>query len=956
MSAPFAFSAPFQPFQYTRIRYVDPVNGSDSNPGSFERPWQTAAYAAANIGNIGSTLYLAPGTYTGNVNWTALNVDVVGMASASGIVNITGAWTFAHASSSVRVQAVSFGGGFSHTGAGALYLVACSAAAATKSGAGYFETTDTDFTVSFTVSGSGIASMSGGTQRQIGIGGTAIVGIYNSISCTNVSATGGSVYLAESTVYSDTPAGVAVTTSGTSVVFIRNCLVYDTTGNLTIVSLGGAAYSLTDVQFNRANSVLTAANLGSIAWFDNLSAISNFIPAIRSVTASATPIVLTPTSAQWQSVSGTVAQTIRLPATTAVTIGTSWVINNLSTAVVTVLNSGGTTITTVPASQTAEFTYTNVSTNSGWAFTFRESVYDGEFHVSPTNGSNTTGIGSFDRPWATITYALANVTGTNPIIFLHAGTYAENVTIAQTVTITGFDIVTSNSTGSSVSCTGAWVVNSGTVTLNNFAIASATTVAINNASNVLGENMIVSAFNHGSTGTITFNNCVFTGANTFTQPTVTGLLTYNLCTLNVAQIWAINAGGFVLMTNCQSRYVIQNNGAVTAVNTQFIRTVTFGYTASQGTVNLINCRLTTTLGASALVAAPLELVSGVNFSVAGTIFEPTGSLIPVGAINRGLSTNFDRLFVRAPALTSPVRGAIDALTGEIGPLPSNTNIPRTINGAFYQLPPANPQAGDSYIVSQTLPGGSPWQVAGFSGQLVTWDGYRWVASTTSAGAQPTGAVVIGDNPASASFATNNPQAGQVFQSRNGTWLQKGSTIGAHNTELAYRQGDLAIRNSDIYVANGEIPQATVFAIGTTGATWRNVGFAPASGQVVLADGVIQLPSGTAADIATFLLPLAGTYMINFSGRFTLPSPGNYGTIFLADAGNITFDNTRTISQFMVGGSTSYTDFQTTTSASSLLTVTGPTTIKLRAASVAGNVAIISDGAGRTRVAWARVGP
>lgn len=364
---PIATSSSFTPYNYVTERFVDAANGNDSNPGTQQKPWKTLTKAAASIGNSGSTLFVAPGTYSASVTWNALNVDIVGQATRSGLVNITGAITFTQASSSVRCANLAFVGGFSLTGAGNLYTFNCySGAALISQSNGYFESVNSDYSNSTGIAiSAGLASLSGGKLTALTVSGTAIVGVYGCTNCYLPSVTGGALFIGESEIYALTSGGTAITTSAGSNIFLRDCLIYDSVGILTKVSFAGS-WSMSNVQYNKAGSTLSGTNLGSNAWFDNIALYSNIIPGNATTVTAAGTTSLNINSPQWQTFTGSTTQTVRLPATTNVTTGTSWVINNLSSGTVTVQNASGTLIVTVTTGTYAVFTYTGVSTNNGW--------------------------------------------------------------------------------------------------------------------------------------------------------------------------------------------------------------------------------------------------------------------------------------------------------------------------------------------------------------------------------------------------------------------------------------------------------------------------------------------------------------------------------------------------------------------------------------------------------------
>lgn len=78
--------------------------------------------------------------------------------------------------------------------------------------------------------------------------------------------------------------------------------------------------------------------------------------------------------------------------------------------------------------------------------------YSREVHVDPTVGSDTTGVGSYDKPFATIAKAQTIITS-GATLYLHVGGYTENVTWTQP----NCDII-GISAGGMVNTTGTWTV------------------------------------------------------------------------------------------------------------------------------------------------------------------------------------------------------------------------------------------------------------------------------------------------------------------------------------------------------------------------------------------------------------------------------------------------------------------------------------------------------------------
>jgi hypothetical protein len=94
-----------------------------------------------------------------------------------------------------------------------------------------------------------------------------------------------------------------------------------------------------------------------------------------------------------------------------------------------------------------------LSGNGSWATVSQGGYkYTREFHVDPVNGNDTTGTGAYDKPYLTIMKAHSVITS-GQAVYLHLGTYTENVTWTKTNT----DII-GMSQGGAVLCSGTWTV------------------------------------------------------------------------------------------------------------------------------------------------------------------------------------------------------------------------------------------------------------------------------------------------------------------------------------------------------------------------------------------------------------------------------------------------------------------------------------------------------------------
>jgi hypothetical protein len=95
--------------------------------------------------------------------------------------------------------------------------------------------------------------------------------------------------------------------------------------------------------------------------------------------------------------------------------------------------------------------------------------------------------------------------------------------------------------------------------------------------------------------------------------------------------------------------------------------------------------------------------------------------------------------------------------------------------------------------------------------------------------------------------------------------QKNNEFGAYDATQKYRQGDTIVYNGNVYTANDNIPANTVFAIGSTGATWAIAvtGF-PSSGLSEIANGTSNVTVANNGNI-TINTDIGVNYVIDSTG-------------------------------------------------------------------------------------------
>lgn len=271
---------------YKMEMHVDPVNGVDTNSGSAGFPIKTLAKAMALLTGSGWRLVLHPGTYSEAVTFNKLNVTIDGLTGAGALVNLTGDWTFSHASSSVRCAGIAFTN-LTHSGAGGLYLGANTSVRGllTKSGAGYFEARDADLSgIGISVTGAGYFNVFGGKAVAVNVNNvTAVATISGSENLAIPVCVAGTMQLLNNIVFAASGTGNAVTGGAQSVVVMHGNQCYTPTGTQARVALAGM-HSYSADQFDIANSTLTGANLGTVDHFNAIKVLGGV--AAASVTSA----------------------------------------------------------------------------------------------------------------------------------------------------------------------------------------------------------------------------------------------------------------------------------------------------------------------------------------------------------------------------------------------------------------------------------------------------------------------------------------------------------------------------------------------------------------------------------------------------------------------------------------------------------------------------------------------
>lgn len=255
-----------------KVRFVDGENGDDTNDGkSLNAPWKTLSYAAANT-PTGCTLNVMPSTYGTPFTWTVPNVDIIGLANRSGIVNITGAVAVNHTqtNASVGLKNISFANGLTVSAAGRTYTTECQVSSLIKSGGAYYRDLNSDIAV-INVTGLGLTVFQGGDYGNVTVNNVAAFVNFStplSINVTSpISVVNGICHIAETVVTGPSAGANVLTTAAGTTVILRNVTFADSVQQPTAVTIAGS-WSMDNVNYNPLTSAITGANAGLPAWFD----------------------------------------------------------------------------------------------------------------------------------------------------------------------------------------------------------------------------------------------------------------------------------------------------------------------------------------------------------------------------------------------------------------------------------------------------------------------------------------------------------------------------------------------------------------------------------------------------------------------------------------------------------------------------------------------------------------
>lgn len=328
-------------YQYSKLRYVDPVNGVD-NPaqsGAYGAPFKTVAYALTRI-TTGMIVALMGQTSEPSFSITLTNIDIVAFGTRSALNGfLNGVTVSATAAGSIRFQSLNFASGLarSSTSTSGLYLYGCSIGTSgfTQAGNGYTEFNDCDASNANNIITAGTFVVNAGKLIAPTVSGTGTFVSLNNAGqiLGNSTVAVGSTFSAVLSIWVSASTGYALSNVAGSVVLLDGVqYVRPDLATLATVSLLGN-YSIQYTELDRANSVLTGTNLSSLDWFDGLGLL-----AADTITGATKMLVRKPTG----EIAEQTIQTVAAPLSFNVPISTVYADAAVPASIV-LRNSGGTT-------------------------------------------------------------------------------------------------------------------------------------------------------------------------------------------------------------------------------------------------------------------------------------------------------------------------------------------------------------------------------------------------------------------------------------------------------------------------------------------------------------------------------------------------------------------------------------------------------------------------------------
>ena len=273
-----------------------------------------------------------------------------------------------------------------HAGSGSLYIDTCQVNYLNKTANSYFYMNDSDINYNCTLSGSGIVSINGGHQCQLGtfqiVGADVTASIKNSLNLNYPIVNGGYLGIEGTSIFATSSGGYAVSASSTSIIDLINCYCADTNGYATPVYLAGAS-GIVNTVFNKQTSYLTsdlipAYGLNRASYFETISATTITGSTVTGSNAKFTTI-------SGSTVSGSSARFTSLTGSTLIVAATSSTSAAANSPIFNIKNYEWVGTGTVNTTSATTTTVATIATNSSVGYYIEADIIGRQ-----TNGTNQT--------------------------------------------------------------------------------------------------------------------------------------------------------------------------------------------------------------------------------------------------------------------------------------------------------------------------------------------------------------------------------------------------------------------------------------------------------------------------------------------------------------------------------------------------------------------------------------
>lgn len=461
----------------------------------------------------------------------------------------------------------------------------------------------------------------GSTQIDL----TGVLHLSNGGTNANLTASEGGIFYSTSTegaILSGTSTANQVLLSGSSSAPSWSTATYPSTTTANELLYSASADTIGQIT-TADNAVLITSNTGAPSWLANSSTVGYVLTAnsgappswqpgaggyMTTVTAGGTTTLTVESTAQ-QYFTGTTTQTVVLPVTSTLTLGQVFKIVNNSTGLVRVEASGGgaDTIQSMASNTTLLVTVLSTAgagTTSEWSAFYAPNVPQGISEFVVDGGY----YGGYTTIQSAINAAAAVATSTNPqTVWIWPGTYTENVTLVDYVSLNASNAAATNIVGAATgilsaefSATGITFTGNVTTAASGFLVPA---IVFNSCVFNASSNAAFKIVNVDSYANYIMNNCIFSGTSGLAAIVVNSDVSVNWnafgCVINGSSNTdsILAGGGSYKFVSCviNDTFHVQQNGTPSFFSCVFnpVQQIEAIVLADEATATLINCYIDT---------------------------------------------------------------------------------------------------------------------------------------------------------------------------------------------------------------------------------------------------------------------------------------------------------------------------------------------------------------------------